>query len=96
MKIAIIVKDEERCSRSLDVMVKRCSDNKLFESSFPTGYNAGDAFIEVLSGKIGWYLREIIRLPKKWWHKTRRYKRTGKVWEPEEGREFSVIKTGEV
>ncbi len=75
----------------LDKIVVRRLDNSIYEPSTPDGYNAGNAFADMLSGKPSWYFREIVEVPKKWWHRKKRYTRTGKTWEPQEGKEFKVL-----
>lgn len=72
-------------------LAKRQSDGKLFEPSFPSGYDEGKALADCFSGKANWYFREIVELPKKFWWFAKRFRRTGVIWEPKSGDEFEVI-----
>jgi len=60
-------------------VIQRKSDGALFEASHP-----GYPDYSQLFGKTKWFFRRIEKLPRKWWWRQDRFKRTGEVWQTEE------------
>lgn len=69
----------------------RRSDGATFEPSYPDDYTEGAAIAAVLSRKPSWYFRRVERVPKRWWHLKEMWRRTGEIWQPEEGSDFTVL-----
>ena len=78
-----------------DKLCIRNSDHTAWEPSCPDGYNEGNVFADLFSGRSGWYFRQVEWEPSPWWKFwTRgRWMRTGEIWEPELG-EFEVVTMG--
>ena len=77
----------------LDTICERISDNAIFEPSYPDDYNVFKDLVDIRKNNESpkWYFRELVKLPKKWWQKVPRFERTGKIWEPKDGKEFKII-----
>ena len=72
-------------------LVIRASDGAVFEPSCPDNYDEGQALIDLFSGINCWYFRQLQWKPRRWWQLYGKWKRTGEIWKPKEGREFDVV-----
>lgn len=77
--------------RSVRELIRRKSDGKLFEASYPDSYDEGQAIADCLMGKATFYFREIVPAKKRWWQWKQRWLRTGEIWQPESGKEFEIV-----
>lgn len=79
-------------ARSVEKLARRKADGALFEPSVPDDYNRADAIADCLLGRMAWYFRRVLPAPRRWWHRSPRWIRTGEVWEPTRPSEFEVLR----
>jgi hypothetical protein len=78
-KVAVIMEPQAR------QRIRRLSDGAMFEASHP-----GFADYSSLFGAgPTWFFRRIEKLPRKWWWKVDRWKRTGEVWETTDNKDWT-------
>ncbi len=69
-------------------LIIRTNDKKIFLASYPSEWNDGDSIVNIITGKVKWYFREIIE-KSKWGF--RFWEETGNIWQPQTNYEFDVI-----
>jgi hypothetical protein len=77
-----------------DKICRRKIDGALFAPSCPDNWTDGDAIAAMIRGGPQFYFRRVVLAPRKWWQFSRRWKRTGEIWEPKSN-EFDILSEDE-
>lgn len=71
-------------------LARRLTDEQMFEPSYPEWWTDEDSYRAVLEGP-SYYFREIEKLPRRWYRPFRLWRRTGRIWEPDDHTLFEAV-----